>query len=79
MKNDNSTKTWMKRGLSYSIFMYIMMELIAPLMFREEYSMKRLLIMIPIWALAGAGYEYMMKLIEGRKRKQMESNEDAPQ
>ncbi len=79
MNNKHKKDNWLKRGLFFTTFMYVFMELLFPLALKEGYSMKRLLIGIPVWALAGIGFEYVTKLIGERKRKQMESNEEAPQ
>ncbi len=63
----NTTKSWLKRGLFFGLFMYIGMVIIFPLIRQEEITIGRLLIGIPIFLLGGLVFGYMMKIRMNKK------------
>ncbi len=65
---------WIRQGLYWGLFMYIFMNLIFPLLGREGITSKKVLIGIPIWTLAGLGFGYTMKLINGKSKIKKQSH-----
>lgn len=66
----NTTKHWLKSGLSFSLFMFITMQILYPLITNEEITQKSILIGIPIWLIAGLSWGLIMKLFLNRKGKE---------
>ena len=56
-------------GLFWGIFMYVFMTILFPLIQGENLTQRRLLIGIPIWAVAGFLFGFAMKIIKSGKRK----------
>lgn len=54
-------KKWIKVGLGWGGFMFVIMTFIWPLIDGEEITLKRVLIAIPIWTLAGIAFGYSMR------------------
>ncbi|MDZ7773132.1 MAG: hypothetical protein U5K31_10420 [Balneolaceae bacterium] len=52
---------WIKSGLSFAFFMYIIMTLLFPLVMGEALTWTNALIGVPIWVVAGLAYGYFMK------------------
>ena len=65
----NKTKNWLLSGLYFGLFMYIVMELIVPLIEKKEITQKQLLIGIPIWIFCGLFWGILMKLLMNKKGK----------
>jgi len=63
---------WVQQGLSWGIFMFILMTFIFPLLTREPITMNRILLAIPIWTIAGLGFGYYMKNFMNKKSKDSE-------
>lgn len=57
----NSTKSWLKSGLFFGLFMYVTMILIFPLIKGEEITQRSLLVGFPFWIIGGLGWGYIMK------------------
>lgn len=57
----NSTKTWLKSGLLWGLFMFVSMVLIYPMIKGVEITQKSILIGIPLWLIGGLGWGYTMK------------------
>ena len=66
----NTTKSWLKMGFFWGLFMYVFMVFILPLIEQEEISQKSMLIGIPIWLIGGLGFGFFMKIWMNRKGKQ---------
>jgi len=65
----NTTKNWLKSGLSFGLFMYVSMIIAFPLITGEEITQRRLLIGIPFWLIGGLGWGYTMKIWMNKKGK----------
>ena len=61
IEKNNTTKTWIRSGLFYGLFMLISMEIIFPLIENKEISQKRILIGVPIWLICGLAWGLIMK------------------
>ena len=68
-KKKNTTKNWLKSGLFFGLFMYVMMTFIFPLIEQESINIKQILISIPLWLIAGLGWGYTMKIWVNKKEK----------
>ncbi len=58
---------WVKHGIGWALFMYVIMVFLFPLSDGSEISWKKSLVSIPIWLIAGLIYGYTLKLIMRRK------------
>ncbi len=58
---------WIRQGLYFGIFMYLVMDLILPLIEGEKITLNRLLLGMIVWILGGLFYGYLMKLFTGRR------------
>ncbi|MGY0393032.1 hypothetical protein ACW5R3_10790 [Bizionia sp. KMM 8389] len=67
--NPYSGNGWIKQGLSWGFFMYLIMTFFSPLIFKEPITFSRVLISIPIWFIGGLGFGYLMKLFIGNSNK----------
>ncbi|WKD85788.1 hypothetical protein KCTC32516_01134 [Polaribacter huanghezhanensis] len=54
-------KKWMKVGLLWGLFMFVIMTFVWPAIVGDEISLKRILIAIPIWILGGIIFGYTMR------------------
>lgn len=59
---------WVSRGLLWGLLMYVFETLMAPLINKEVISFNKLLIGIPIWAIGGLVFGYIMKLINVKSK-----------
>ena len=59
--NINSTKAWLKRGLLFGFFMFVIMGLIFPLIYGSKITLPNVLIAIPLWTIAGIAWGATMK------------------
>jgi len=64
---------WIKEGISWAFFTYLLVEILFPLIMHENYQLKKLLLSIPLWLLGGLGYGYTLKLINGKKRTEIKT------
>ena len=62
-------KKWLKEGLSWGLFMYIIMNVVAPLIVGEDITKPGLLLGLPMWLIIGFGWGFVMKLWMNRKGK----------
>lgn len=60
---------WVKVGLGWGLFMYIIMTFIFPLIDQSTINLKSILIGIPIWVSAGLLFGLTSKKILGNKQK----------
>lgn len=58
---------WLRMGLLWGTFMFIVMTLLMPLITGTEYSLTLILVNLPIWAIGGLTFGYVMKLWMGKK------------
>lgn len=58
---------WVKMGLLWGTFMYIVMTLLLPPIIGSSYELVNFLIGIPIWLIAGLIFGYVMKWWMGKK------------
>ncbi|NJL11683.1 MAG: hypothetical protein HC913_00770 [Microscillaceae bacterium] len=61
---------WIKEGLTFGLFMFVVMVCLLPWLFGEAITPKKIGIGLPIWLLGGLCYGYMMKRVN---RKQIPS------
>ncbi len=54
-------KAWIKIGLLWGLFMFVIMTFVWPAIEGDEISLKRILIGIPIWLIGGIGFGYSMR------------------
>jgi hypothetical protein len=54
---------WMKQGIFWGLFMYVFMILLFPLVDGEGLELRKALIGIPLWMIAGLTFGYTMKLM----------------
>ncbi len=66
----NTTKNWLKMGLFFGLFMYVIVTFLFPLIEQEQITRKSMLIGIPIWLIGGLGFGFFMKIWMNRKGKQ---------
>lgn len=52
---------WIKQGFSWALFMYVFMTFLFPLIMSEPITLKRALLSLPIWMVAGVLYGNTMK------------------
>lgn len=64
-----STKKWFKSGLIFGVFMFILMNIIYPLIGQEEITKKSILIGIPLWLISGLVWGLTMKWWMNKKGK----------
>jgi hypothetical protein len=62
-----STIKWLKSGLFFGLFMYLIMIIVFPWIDGEEITQRKLLIGIPFWLIGGLGWGYIMKVWMKRK------------
>ncbi len=60
---------WVKQGLQWGLFMFIIMTFIFPFFIGEAINWKRILVGIPVWTLAGLLFGFSMKLVVGKTGK----------
>ncbi|WP_461637962.1 hypothetical protein [Labilibaculum euxinus] len=65
----NTTKNWLKFGLSWGLLMYIITILIMPLINQAEITQRSLLTGIPLWLIGGLAWGYTMKIWMNKKGK----------
>lgn len=65
--NAYDNKNWIKSGLIWGAFMFILMVFVFPYFEAEEISLKRVLSAFVIWTIAGLGFGYTMKLFMNTK------------
>ncbi|KAA3623241.1 MAG: hypothetical protein DWQ02_24800 [Bacteroidetes bacterium] len=72
MKNQEQPNqfTFWKTALFFGGFMYVFMIILFPLMTRDEITTRSLLLGIPIWAIAGVLYAYLMKKFPYKSKSQ---------
>jgi len=61
--------SWLKTGISWGGFMYVLMTIVVPLIEGKEITLTMMLIGIPIWTVAGLGFGYIMKYWMGKRNK----------
>lgn len=54
-------ENWLRNGLLWGVMMYLVMTFVFPYLDGKEIPVKRMLINIPVWIVAGIGYGYAMK------------------
>lgn len=59
---------WVKMGISWGFLMYIIMTFVFPWLSGDAIVMKKALIAIPIWIIAGLAFGYTMKLVNGKTK-----------
>lgn len=61
-------KNWKKEGLSWAIWMFVMMEFVKPLILSDALSLKIILIGIPFYLFAGFFMAIVMRYLFSKKR-----------
>lgn len=62
-------RAWLRQGLIWALFMFILMTLIFPWLLKEPITTRSLLLGLFIWTLGGLAYGYSMKLFLDKSRK----------
>ena len=65
--NPYDKKSWIKTGLGWALFMFIMMTIVFPLYDGSEINIKTILIGVVIWTISGLLFGYTMKLFFNAK------------
>lgn len=60
--NPYDKRSWAVTGLTWGMFMYLMMIIAFPLLIGEKITWKMVWTGIPLWAIAGLGFGYTMKV-----------------
>lgn len=66
---EHKKTNWLKMGLLWGTFMFIIMILLMPLITGTNYEVRNFLIGIPIWLIAGLTFGLVMKWWMGKKIK----------
>lgn len=59
-------KSWIWAGLSWGLFMFVLMSIVYPYYDNQTINWKTLLVGIIIWTISGLGYSYTMKLFTNK-------------
>ena len=62
-----SKNTWIIQGLVYGAMMYLVLEVLWPLIQGEEVLTTKLIYMVPIWTILGLVFGYLMKVTSGKR------------
>jgi len=65
---------WVRQGLSWGLFMYVFMTFLFPLIDGDGVTLRKVIIGIPIWIIAGLAFGYTMKLINGKSKPKTQTN-----
>lgn len=60
---------WIKQGLSWGLFMFLVMTFLFPLFSGEEITWKSVLSAIPTWIIGGLIFGYSLKVFMGKRGK----------
>lgn len=64
-----ANKGWIFFGMMFGVFMFLIMEIVMPLILDEAITGFKLIIGIPIWLASGLCWGYFMKLFSGKRGK----------
>ena len=64
-------KLWIKRGLGFGAWMFVIMSILLPLIKGEKLTLIHLCLDIVIWTLGGLGWGYWMKIWMDRANKKL--------
>lgn len=62
-KASSSDTYWIKTGLAWGAMMFVIMQLVFPLLNSDEITLKTILIGLAVWTLGGLSFGYTMKKI----------------
>lgn len=62
IQNPFDKKSWIKTGLSWGLFMFLIMTVAYPYLDGREITLKSLCLGLVIWAIGGLGFGYTMKV-----------------
>jgi hypothetical protein len=68
IEKKNTTKHWLKSALFFGLFMFVIMQILFPLIENKEITPKSILIGIPLWLFCGLGWAFTMKWWMNKKR-----------
>ena len=63
-----TTKHWLKSGLFFGLFMFVIMQILFPLIENKKITPKSILIGIPLWLICGLCWALTMKWWMNKKR-----------
>ncbi|HLS10768.1 MAG TPA: hypothetical protein VK050_01255 [Flavobacteriaceae bacterium] len=70
--NPFDKKSWLTTGLSWGAFMFLFMEIVYRHFIEgKEITIKSIIFGLIVWTIAGLGFGYTMKLVNGRKPKEV--------
>lgn len=65
--NPFDNRKWIVNGLIWGLVMFIVMNFLFPFFTHDLITWKGVLTSLPIWAIGGLGFGFMVKLINGKK------------
>lgn len=54
-------KSWMKFGLGWGVFMFVVLNIVFPLIDGKPLELNRLLIALPVWLVFGLAFGYISR------------------
>ncbi|MBT3206917.1 MAG: hypothetical protein HN704_11275 [Bacteroidetes bacterium] len=72
--NPLKKRTWIISGLIWGLLMFITMTFIFPFFNGDSITLKKSLLSIPVWSIAGLGFGYSMKFFTTKKGKNTDTN-----
>ena len=73
--NPYSGKGWVKYGITWAVFMYVLMTFIFPLLTNDPITEKGILLGIPIWLVGGLLFGYFLHRFMGKQGGEVASEE----
>lgn len=61
-------KDWKKEGVSWSLYLFLTLEILKPLIFEEEITLPLLIIMFPIYLFAGVLMTFVMRYFKKKMK-----------
>ncbi|OYQ35458.1 hypothetical protein CHU92_10805 [Flavobacterium cyanobacteriorum] len=62
-----ANKGWIAYGLMFGVSMFLIIDIVTPLLTDEAITCFHLAIGVPVWIVAGLGWGYFMKLFSGKR------------
>ena len=67
MQNENVKSKWILRGLSWGVFMFLVMAIAMPYAEGVQLNDGKLLVKLVFWLVAGLAYGFTVHLIDRKK------------
>lgn len=72
--NPFDKKSWLKTGLIWGAFMFLLMTFVFPFFDGQEITLKTILVGLVLWTLGGLGFGYFMKTFLNKKGATTDAN-----